>query len=107
MGRRPRDHSSQSIRQGCNPDRGKHMDRTRRKRVRDQSDQGPEVDRARRPKRVMPGRAMAYTATVSAVLHGSMSMHDILWNLSLARGRQLEMEWWIVTRGIECVRRRP
>jgi len=28
------------------------------------------------------------------MLHGSMSPHDIGWNLSLALGYQLEAEWW-------------
>ena len=32
---------------------------------------------------------MEYVAAVSAILH--MTPHDILWNLSLARGRQAEM----------------
>lgn len=42
----------------------------------------------------MPGDAMTYVATISAVLHGSMTPREILWHLSLARGRQLEIEWW-------------
>ncbi len=37
---------------------------------------------------------MLYVADISAVLHGSLTPHAILWNLSYARGLQLQIEYW-------------
>lgn len=43
----------------------------------------------------MPGDASCYVAHVSAVLHGSLTPHQIKWHLSLAEGYQLEAQYWI------------
>lgn len=48
---------------------------------------------------------MDYVAVISASLHGSMTPHEILWDISLARGRQLEIAWWMA-KGIPCVTRK-
>jgi hypothetical protein len=36
---------------------------------------------------------MQYVADISAVLHGSLTPHQILWDLSYARGLQLQIEF--------------
>lgn len=51
----------------------------------------------------MPGDAMQYVADISAALHGAMAPDAILWDLSYARGLQLQIELWR-ERGRYCVR---
>ena len=51
---------------------------------------------------------------LSAVLQGSMTRHDILWNLPLSEGREYQAAWWMfyveqahsfgVTHGIDVSR---
>lgn len=36
------------------------------------------------------------------MLHGSMTMHEMKWNLSLALGYNLEADWWEL-QGIQVV----
>ena len=42
----------------------------------------------------MPSREAAFVARVSAVLHGSLSPHEILWQLSYADGLNYVTAWW-------------
>ena len=46
---------------------------------------------------------MQYVADLSAVLHGSLTPREILWDLSYARGLQLQIEYWR-EKGRYCVR---
>lgn len=47
---------------------------------------------------------------MSAVLFGSLTPHEIEWNLPLSEGLQYEAAWWMLyfdplsKKGIECVR---
>lgn len=45
---------------------------------------------------------MEYVAAVSAITFGAMTPMEIVWELPLAHGRQLEMIWW-QSRGYECI----
>ena len=63
-----------------------------------------------------PGWEASYVAKVSAVLHGSLAPHQILWELPLADGLQFVTYWWnhlyeraiggTVFHGVDCVRPR-
>ena len=63
-----------------------------------------------------PSMAASYVAKVSAVLSGSLTPHQILWELPLADGLQFVTYWWnhlyeraiggTVFHGVDCVRLR-
>ena len=65
---------------------------------------------------MMPSMAASNVAKVSAVLHGSLTPHQILWELPLADGLQFVTYWWnhfyeraiggTVFHGVDCVRPR-
>jgi len=62
----------------------------------------------------MPSMAASYVAKVSAVLHGSLTPQQILWELPLADGLQYVTYWWnhfferaiggTVFHGVDCRR---
>lgn len=43
----------------------------------------------------MPGDASFYVAHISAVLYGSLTPDQIEWDLTLAKGHQLEAQYWL------------
>ena len=63
-----------------------------------------------------PGWEASYVSKVSAVLHGSLTPHQIRWELPLADGLQFVTYWWnhcyeraiggTVFHGVDCVRPR-
>jgi hypothetical protein len=63
-----------------------------------------------------PGWEASYVAKISAVLHGSLTPHQIRWELPLADGLRFVTYWWnhfferyvggTVFHGVDCVRPR-